>query len=494
MGCAKDPILLYFPKTGPDFLEPPFGLVCLATTLTQAGFDVRVVDSRIEDFRGATERFLAGRRPLFFGITAMTGPQIFHALRISQYLKKSFSAPIVWGGLHGTLVGEQSMRSPFIDIILRGYADRTIVQLAEALAKDRSPDRSLSRIPGILFRGGPGGALFDNPELPQVDITRLPQPDWRLIDLKRYVNSAYLPERTAYLFTSRGCTHACTFCYSRPINHGRWQGRTADQIIAELDQLSGLADFETVFFHDDNFSVDRARLAAVIEDLRKRGKRFVLSANIAGIDDAFLDMLDGAGCARLDFALESGSPAVLGAYNKGFTLDEAIHILDGAARRGIPVNVSFILGHPQETRREIFETLDFIDTIRSRWPKTSILDIKLLTPYPGTAIYDLCRLHGLAAPRSLEGWGDFYWNSQNLTWSPEPLLCQDLSFVSLFAFRYNHLHSNLGWLSWLYRQLHRLELWRWERRFFALPVELRLLHWCLRMYNRAMRIMDLSYL
>ena len=493
-GSAGRPIILYFPRTGPDFLEPPFGLLCLATTLSRAGFETHLVDSRIEDFQQATRRCCAGRQPLFFGVTAMTGPQIFHAIRISKYLKRRFTAPVVWGGLHVTLAGEQAIREPFIDIILRGYADHTIVQLAGALSGDAARAPELRGIPGILLRGGPGEAPFIHPELPLVDMTQLPQPDWRLVALARYVNSLYLPQRTAYLFTSRGCTHACSFCYSRTVHRGRWQGRTAAQVAAELDQLDALVDFETVFFHDDNFSVDRARLEAIVRHLRQCGKKFVLSANCAGIDDAFLDLLAGAGCVRLDFAVESGSPRILRSYNKGFDLEAVARAFDGASRRRIPVSICFILGHPEETRREIFQTLDFIDSIRSRWPATNILDIKLLTPYPGTAVYELCRQRGMDPPRTLEGWGDFYWNSQRLVWSPEPLLCQDLSFISLFAFRHNHLHSQRGWLRWVYRQLHRLELWRWERRCFAWPLELRGMHWGLRIYNRLLRKLDLSYL
>jgi hypothetical protein len=132
--------------------------------------------------------------------------------------------------------------------------------------------------------------------------------------------------------------------------------------------------------------------------------------------------------------------------------------------------------------------------IRRRWPAVNILDIKLLTPYPGTAVYELCRRHGFIPPQSLEQWGDFYWNSRKLAWSPEPALCQDLSFISLFAFRHNHLHSNRGWIEWIYRRLHALELWRWKRRFFSFPLELRLMHWALRLYNRLLQKLDLSYL
>jgi radical SAM superfamily enzyme YgiQ (UPF0313 family) len=118
------------------------------------------------------------------------------------------------------------------------------------------------------------------------------------------------------------------------VHRGRWQGRTAGQIIAEIDQLTELVDFDTVFFHDDNFSADRGRLQEVVGRLRQGGKKFVLSANGGDIDDAFLDLLQGAGCARLDFAVESGSPSILKSYNKGFALDNVVAHLEGAARRG----------------------------------------------------------------------------------------------------------------------------------------------------------------
>jgi radical SAM superfamily enzyme YgiQ (UPF0313 family) len=491
MSKDSRPILLYFPRTGPDFLEPPFGLAALAATLRQAGFPVEIIDCRLEDHRRATERRLAGRTPLFFGVTAMTGPQIFHAIRVSERLKELFSAPVVWGGLHVTLAGEQAISEDYIDFILRGYADRTIVSLAEALSSggDREVFR---RIPGAVFKDNDG--VYAHAELPSVDLVSLPEPAWDMLDMSPYVNRLYLKERTLYLSTSRGCDHCCAFCYSGPVHRRQWQGRTAEQVIAELRTLGERVSYDAVFFHDDNFSVDRARFKKVTEHLKQAGKKFVLSANCADVDDALLAALGSLGCIRLDFAVESGSPRILEKHNKGFDLEQVRRVVAGAARHGVPVNLSFMLGHPEETREDILQTLDLIDELRRSSARVQVLDLKLLTPYLGTPIHALCLREGLKDPASLEGWGDFYWNSRNLEWSPEPGLCQDLSFISLFALRFEHLHAKNPLLAWVYGLLHRLESWRWEKRAFAFPVELRAMHLFLKAYHRLMRYSEISFL
>jgi len=491
MTKATRPILLFFPKTGPDFLEPPFGLVSLGTALKQAGFDVHIIDARIEDYKQAVQDCIKkGTLPLFCGVSSMTGPQIFHAINISKYIKRAFpEVPVVWGGLHVTLTGTQSIQEPFIDYILRGYSDHTIVQLAEAIMRGET---ELMGIDGIVYKTPQG--IRSSANLPNVDVSLLPEPDWGLVSLPNYVNSLYFQEPTVYMFTSRGCNHSCTFCYSVSVNRRKWQGRSVEQISSELDSLEKLAPFEVVFFHDDNFSVDRARLTGVVDILKRKKKKFVLSANCANIDDELLDLLANSGCVRLDFAIETGSPLILRRYNKGFKIEQALTALEGAAARKIPVNLSFIVGHPEETRKEIFETLDFIDLVKRRWPDVNIIDIKLLTPYPGTPIFKVCEKLGLKAPGSLAEWGEYYWNSRKLIWSPEADLCVDVSFVSLFAFRYNHLHSDFMILRWVYRMLHMIEGWRWRKRFFAFPVELRAMHLALKTYNRLLQYFNYGWL
>src|SRR6266702_4569398 len=490
MSLRDNPIIMFFPRTGPNFLEPPFGLIALGTTLKAAGFDVHVIDCRVEDFSKKTKELLHGRIPLFFGVTSMTGPQIFHAIKISKWLKSNFNAPVVWGGLHVTLCGEQAISEDFIDFILRGYADHSIVQFAETLVNGGP----LKEIPGITLKPEGMHGVFSHPSIPVVNLEELPMPDWGLVDVNNYLNSNYLMEKTAYLFTSRGCVHSCIFCYSLPVNNKKWQGRTARQIIAEIEDLRARIDFDVIFFHDDNFSVDRKRMKDVIAYLKNSGIRFVLSANCTNIDDSFVELLSGSGCMRLDFAIESGSPAILKKYSKGFTIEDAWIAIEKASEKGIPVNLSFIFGHPDETKAEIYETMEFIDRIHARWPAINILDIKMLTPYPGTAIFEQCLKSGLKEPTSISEWGDFYWNTKNLQWNKEALLCQDLSFISLFAFRHNHLRSKHLFLQKTYNVLHLIEKMRWHRRYFKFPVELRAMHWTLVMYNRLMKILEMSFL
>ena len=62
----------------------PLELICVGSPLVRAGYRVRIIDQRVEaDWRKALAEELAGT-PICVGVTSTTGPQLCHALEISQ--------------------------------------------------------------------------------------------------------------------------------------------------------------------------------------------------------------------------------------------------------------------------------------------------------------------------------------------------------------------------------------------------------------------------
>jgi radical SAM superfamily enzyme YgiQ (UPF0313 family) len=99
------------------------------------------------------------------------------------------------------------------------------------------------------------------------------------------------------------------------------------------------------------------------------------------------------GVVSVGMGLESGNPRIL-YYLKGKTITiednrRAIELLTSA---GIKANASFIIGSPDETEKEMMDTYDFI-----RKSKLSFVDIYVLTPYPGTPVWDFAKSRGLVS-------------------------------------------------------------------------------------------------
>src|SRR3989338_5491580 len=98
----QNDIILIQPRCGKYdllILDMPLGLLYISRLLLANGYNVHLVDARVEE--NAYERIecLLSRNPLWIGITAMTGEPVRHALNLSRYVKSRSKAPIVWGGI-----------------------------------------------------------------------------------------------------------------------------------------------------------------------------------------------------------------------------------------------------------------------------------------------------------------------------------------------------------------------------------------------------------
>jgi len=128
-------------------LYPPLGILILGTILSKKGYNVRLVDERLHvNIEDMIPEIIAST-PVFIGITCMTGPQIENGLNISKTMKSnSTHIPIVWGGIHPTLLPEQTLNHPTIDIVNTFEGEYTITEIADALIGNGE----LSAIKGIL--------------------------------------------------------------------------------------------------------------------------------------------------------------------------------------------------------------------------------------------------------------------------------------------------------------------------------------------------------
>jgi len=142
----------------------PLSLLCIASPLVRKGYDVKIVDLRIN---GSEEDLLEEVRRsdiLCVGVSLVTsGPQIYSALDISQKIKAILPhVPIVWGGVHPSLLPEQTLRSSCPDIVAIGEGEETFTEFVECL----QTNSDYSGIRGLAFRHGdaivktPDGCLY----------------------------------------------------------------------------------------------------------------------------------------------------------------------------------------------------------------------------------------------------------------------------------------------------------------------------------------------
>ena len=289
---------------------------------------------------------------------------------------------IVLGNYHPTFNAERILKKyPNVDVIVRGEGEYTSLELVRCLQKGQS----LKKVDGITYRDKSGNILA-TPRRPLIqDVDSLPFPDRHLTNCEyasRIFGIKTATKKFTTLLSSRGCPYLCTFCACRKFARGVWRPRSVENIVEELEFLysEGYREF---LFVDDNFTLNPRRVTKFCNILRKRRLKIKWFCD-SRVDncgfDTFREMVK-AGCRTLYFGMESANQRILDYYKKRITPEQSKIAARNARKAGMDIIVgSFILGAPNETRKEIRNTLQFAQKIDIDVPSFNILFAPIGSP------------------------------------------------------------------------------------------------------------------
>ena len=416
MRTDRRRILLVFPRTGQDVyginVGLPLGVLSMATVLDAAGFQPVIIDERITPDFPAAVLAAAESGLLFAGISAKTGFQIRGGLAAARIIRAAApNALIVWGGVHPTLVPESTLRHPLVDLIVSGEGEETVVELARCLADGGDP----LQVAGLILKRE--GRLERTPPRPLIgDLDRLPRMRYDLVKVRDYITIGHLlREPQLQLCTSRGCVHRCGYCYNLLFNQRKYRTMSAERTHAEIVHLHRSFGVRSVFFYDDYFFGDRARVMRLLDLLEADPLplSFEVSCRVDFIDRAdpsLLQRLRQAGFREFLVGVESGSDAILDLIHKDFTVGQVLSANRKLAAAGIHAKYSFMAGFPGETDEQVLDTVGLMRRLLAENPYASVTPLGIFTPYPGTELYQKCLDAGLANfPETLESWADYNW-------------------------------------------------------------------------------------
>ena len=472
MNRSRKIILFLPPYSGPLF-GAPLGLLSLAGSLRQAGFEPRVVDGALDrDYRRtiADEVHDCG----CFGVSLLTGPMILDAIEVSRTVKALRpDLPVVFGGWHPTMETRQTLREDFVDIVVRHQGEATFVELLLRLAQGRQPDL----VPGCWFKRN--GRIIQNTDRPALSLAELPPPAYDLIDFDAYERAT--GERKLPYATSIGCPYACNYCTDMVYYNRRFNPYEADRVVKDMSDLAVRHRLTEIALVDSNFLVDVPRAIAIAKGIRDSGTRFKwtfqASTNLlCRMSDAEVKLLAESGVHYIGFGTESASPEVLHHMNKAHqNIPDMYETAEKCARAGIRVTFNLIFGFPGEEKRHREETLHVVGDIARQYGNVSFSP-NLFTPYPGIPIWPELEERGLRAPDSLAQWARVDLGANNLPW---------LSGASLRSLersiRYLNLHTRINrarrntrsrMLQGIFGLMGAPLLWRLKHSKFALPWEL----------------------
>ncbi len=325
--------------------------------------------------------------PSVIGISAKT--QNFVSASIVAKIAKEINPDIkvVVGGVHPTMNGSKVLNCKDIDFLSIGEGENTIVELLNALEKNIE----LDTVRGIIFRDDNGKIINTKP---QFYVENLDSLDFPLNNAPKVLRDfdKYPKEAFGYIFASRGCPYACTFCESKSMWTRKVRYRSPENIVAELKQLYDFG-LRKVNFDDDTFGVSKKNIKAINnlihDELPNMTYTCETVVQLAKDENVVKDMKLG-GCTATYVGIESGNNDILKKIKKTQTTDECIQAMENLRKHGIESHAFIMAGFPDETEETFKQTMDFIPKLR---PDGVIFSI--FTPYPGSDIYNECKDKGI---------------------------------------------------------------------------------------------------
>lgn len=441
-------VLLVYPRITSGWrvqprVEVPLGLLSLAAPLRRQGYDVRILDQRVEpDWRPSLRREL-DRRPVCVGVSSMTGPQILHALELSRLVKAHGAAPVVWGGIHPTILPEQTLENNALDFVVQGDGEQSFPELVQAIDDGRPP----RDVKGVWFKED--GRIVHTGRRPHTVLNEQPPLDYHLLDLKRYFRAISGVGHLNFL-TSRGCTRSCTFCFTAAAGSKRWRAMDADLAVERIASAVRTYGVRGVTFIDNDFFADMDRGRSILKGLVRENLDLRVS-KVSIPPDTLLRMtgddlalLARAGCRRLTIAVESGSDRMQTLLNKKTDLP-ALRELNRCLR-GSPLvpHFLFMMGMPTETREDLSASVSLALELLGDNPEGDAF-FNIYTPFPGTRLFNTAVQHGLRAPERLEDWAasDYRNLTQGAPWLSADMrgLVEMLAFCGFFLGKRSYLQS-----------------------------------------------------
>lgn len=407
-------IVLFFPSYRSREAAPPLSLIALAGPLVARGHDVEIVDAAIEpDYVRATVE--AARGALCVGISIITGPMIEDTIRVGRALKAAYpDLPIVLGGWHPSILPEQTLEADFVDVVAVKQGEMTMLEVVERL----EIGMPLDGVAGTLFKRD--GEIVRNAPRLYTPIDELPSrmPGYERIDYDRYERQTGL--RWVMYTTSHGCPFNCGYCSNASVYGRRLDTLPVEQVVDEVSTLVNrhgvryLGIIDDIFFCHTRRSLEMAE-AFVRAGLKLRWYIQDRADCVARLTDEEARLYARAGLDRVHFGAESGSDDVLVSIEKKAEAEDALRAVDRCKAGGIRASFGFIFGLPQETERDLQESLQLIDQIYARYERADCYT-NIFTPYPGSPIWDEVVGKGFEAPRSFEEWTAFFPQLTVLPW------------------------------------------------------------------------------
>lgn len=253
---------------------------------------------------------------------------------------------------------------------------------------------------------------------------------------KDIVSPAYdMIKSSEYLYcniihTSRGCPFQCDFCYNSGKNH-RYMNRDIEAVLKDIEKISS----KHIMFVDDNFVGNPAWTREFLKRIKPLKLKWnaAVSLNVAE-DLEMLDLMKESGCQSLFIGFESiNSDSIHNVHKIQNDIQKYETAIKAIHDRGIMINASFVFGLDGDTKETFRYTLEWI--VKN---KIETVTSHILTPYPGTELYQQLEKQGRITSKDLS-----LYNTAHVVFEPKGMSAQELYDGYIWIYKQIYSFKNI---------------------------------------------------
>lgn len=378
----------------------PLGLLSLYNKLEDNDFEAKIFDFNyiyrkpgkkivlsnnplINSYRMAN--YILSHEPKIVSVYTMCN-NLNDAIQLCEVIKSINEEIItILAGPQGTALAKEILiNNAAVDLIGYGEGENTIVDIVNHLFTYGL--RELFNVEGIAYRGLNGDVVITK-QYKLTDLNMLRPFKFELIDdIENIKKSAIEME------VGRGCPFSCKYCSTSMFWGRKFRVKSVSKVIDEIKYYKKKYGNNLFLFHHDLLTFKKQYIMDLCNMIIEQDINIYWAcySRLDVIDTEMINIMSKAGCRKIYFGIESGSPKIQKIINKNLDLEKIGSILPALIKNNIFSEYSFISGFPEETEQDLKMTIRFCAELRRMQVELGKQDYEILIDmfqiqfYPGT--------------------------------------------------------------------------------------------------------------
>lgn len=397
----------------------PLAIEYIGAIAKEEGYEVKIIQQQQKSEQDVFQEIIAFKPKLTaFSVMTYNYPA---SLSLAKKIKQhNFEILTIFGGYHPSYSPE-IVKEDAIDFVIVAEGEETFREFLKTLNEKRA---DFTKIRSLAFYDRK--PHINEPRERINDLDSLPNPirDINIIKECRISGLNY-PSLTkqkcvTQVLYSRGCPHNCTFCCSPFLYGSKVYFRNPERVVDEMQEIKEKFGTNYFYFADLSFNLNKRRVIELCDEIRNRklDTNWFCMCRIDNIDEELLKNMKEAGCSRIGFGIDALNEKTLDKVKPGqkLTMEKTQKALELTNDMGIIVRTFIIIGYPWETKEDLENAKEILKTLA-----IDEIRIGLLTPLPGSVIYEEFKKQNLILTEDLSRYTTDEYIIKHPDFSPEEM-------------------------------------------------------------------------